>query len=94
MDFKLLADPSRWCFPAFTYALFMGYLILVTLTLDGKLRDETPITMKEKVLAALGELVWGVIMLYILLMLCKYGYEMYAWVLLLLPVVLHMIRRK
>lgn len=94
MDFKLLVDPSRWCFPAFIYALLVGYLIIVTLSLDGKLKDGTPITMKEKILAALGELVWGVIMMYILLMLCKSGYEMYAWVLLLLPVIIHMIRRK
>jgi hypothetical protein len=94
MDFKLLVDPSRWCFPAFIYALLVGYLIIVTLSLDGKLKDGTPITMKEKVLAALGELVWGVIMMYILLLLCKNGYEMGAWALLLLPVALHMVKRK
>ena len=93
MDFKLLSDPSRWCFPAFAYALFMGYLIVVTLSLDGRLPDGKTVTMKEKVLVALGELLWGVIMLYVLLLLCKNGYETYAWALLLLPIAMRMLRR-
>lgn len=92
MDFKLLTDPARWCFPAFAYALFVGYLVVVTLSLDGTLPDGSKITMKEKILASLGELIWGVLILYVLLMLCKHGYEMYAWILLLLPLVLRMLK--
>jgi fructose-specific phosphotransferase system IIC component len=88
MDFKLLTDPTRWCFPAFTYALITGYLIIVILSLEGRLPDGTKVTMKEKVLTALGTFIWGILMLYILLILCKNGYEMYAWLLLLIPLVL------
>lgn len=70
----------------------MGYMIILTLSLDENRPDGRRITMKDKLLAALGELLWGVIILYVLLMLCKNNYEMYAWGLLLLPFALHMLR--
>ena len=93
MDFKLLTSPTRWCFPAFVYALFVSYLVIVTLTLDSTLPNGKKVTLKDKSLAVLGELVFGVIILYILLMLCKHDYEMAAWAVLLAPLALRFIRK-
>ena len=94
MDFNLLTTPARWCFPAFIYVLFIGYLMIVTMTLEGKLPDGREITMKHKLLATLAELLWGVVVLYIMLMCCKSGYETIAWAILLVPLALRLLKVK
>ncbi len=94
MDFNLLTNPKRWCFPAFIYALFVGYLVIVTLTLDDKLSNGKIINLKDKILAALGEILVGIIVLYLILICCKNGYEILAWLILLLPFAAHIFKKK
>jgi len=94
MDFNMLTNVKGYCFPAFIYLMFVAYLVIVTLTLDAKDKDGRPFTLKDKILTALMECIWGVIILYCLLYLCKKGYEEYAWALLLAPIVLHVLFKK
>lgn len=87
MDFALLSSPSRWCFPAFIYVLCVLYLMIVTMTTE-ELPDKTKPSLRLKLLVTLGEALWGVIILYTMLMFCKYGYESLAWALLIAPLVI------
>jgi hypothetical protein len=94
MDFNMLTNVKGYCFPAFIFAMFQAYLVIVTLTLDAKDKTGKPYTMKDKILTALLEVICGIIIMYCMLILCKKGYEEYAWVLLLAPLVLHLLNKK
>jgi hypothetical protein len=94
MDFSLLTRPSNWCFPAFIYALLVGYTIIFTLVMDIKQKDGQLVSMKDKLMFALFELVSGIIVMYALLLLCKNGMDMVAWVILLLPIVVSVLTYK
>lgn len=93
MDFSLLTNVGGYCFPAFIYAMFVVYIIIFTLVADIKSPDGklTHVSTKDRIMFALLEMIWGVIILYALLLLCKRGLESYAWAVLLLPPVLHLI---
>lgn len=91
MDFEMLTNVKGYCFPAFIYAMLVAYTIIFTLAIDMKDKNGKQIETKEKLLLVLFEIIWGIIILYVLLLLCKKGYEEYAWVLLLLPIVLNLI---
>jgi hypothetical protein len=89
MDFALLTSPKKWCFPAFAYALLVLLGVIFTLT-----TQKTQMTLADKVRSVALELVAGVIMLYILLLLCKYDMELLAWALLLMPAVIHALKTR
>ena len=89
MDFDMLTNVRGYCFPAFIYAMLVAYTIIFTLVSDLKFQDGTMVTLKDKIMMALLEIIFGVIILYSLLLLCKNNMEMYAWIVLLLPLILN-----
>lgn len=94
MDFKMVMNPSRWCLPAFIYALFVGLMILAIVLLPRKQKDGSEITGREKAMAIAAQLAIGFVVFYIMLLLCKHDMEMASWAMLVIPPLVAFLQRK
>ena len=87
LDLKILTKPEQWCSPALVYAILVA-ISIVTILLASRKSGAKPgedVTMRDKVIKSLWELVWGVIVLYIMLAICGKDYEWVSWVILVFP---------
>lgn len=82
MDPAIILHPSQWCTPAVIYAVFFLFSMVLGLMDDRK-------TFGERVANQLIYLVVGVATMYLLLVMCYFDMEWFAWMILLLPFVLY-----
>lgn len=84
MDPNIILRPGDWCTPAMIYGIFL--LIGIIAPFFNSKRS-----MRLRLLDSLINLIWGIVMLYALLILCDLKLEWAAWGLLLLPLFLVLI---